>query len=132
MIGPIDCMCFTTIMPVDDVYCMYKYVLKNCICLYVLNIVLAQGEKEKENLFIYSLLYVFFLTAFTGTCEPGQFQCPDHRCIDPLYVCDGDKDCVDGADEHDCGKCNCPHPLRSKTSPWGREEAGITAPQQPI
>lgn len=40
--------------------------------------------------------------AFTDACEFGQFQCPDHRCIDASYVCDGDQDCVDGADEHDC------------------------------
>uniref|UniRef100_A0A3B4FEE2 Low-density lipoprotein receptor-related protein 2 n=1 Tax=Pundamilia nyererei TaxID=303518 RepID=A0A3B4FEE2_9CICH len=37
-----------------------------------------------------------------NTCHPGQFQCPDHRCIDPNYVCDGDRDCVDGADEQGC------------------------------
>lgn len=47
-----------------------------------------------------------FLIAFTGTCEPRQFQCPDHRCIDPFYVCDGDKDCIDGADERGCSKSN--------------------------
>lgn len=39
-----------------------------------------------------------------GTCHPGQFQCPDHRCIDPNYVCDGDRDCVDGADEQGCSE----------------------------
>lgn len=40
-----------------------------------------------------------------STCHPGQFQCPDHRCIDPNYVCDGDRDCVDGADEQGCSEC---------------------------
>lgn len=41
---------------------------------------------------------------FTATCQPSQFHCPDHRCIDLFYVCDGDKDCVDGSDENGCGK----------------------------
>lgn len=40
----------------------------------------------------------------TGTCRPTQFHCPDHRCLDPSFVCDGDKDCVDGSDEAGCGK----------------------------
>lgn len=39
-----------------------------------------------------------------STCHPEQFQCPDHRCIDPNYVCDGDRDCVDGADEQGCSE----------------------------
>lgn len=41
---------------------------------------------------------------FTETCLPSQFRCPDHRCIDLSFVCDGDKDCVDGSDENGCGK----------------------------
>lgn len=44
-------------------------------------------------------------TDLGSTCHPGQFQCPDHRCIDPNYVCDGDRDCVDGADEQGCSEC---------------------------
>lgn len=44
------------------------------------------------------------LTDLLSTCYPGQFKCPDHRCIDPNFVCDGDRDCVDGADEQGCSE----------------------------
>lgn len=34
------------------------------------------------------------------TCGPDSFQCPgSHVCIVQRWVCDGDKDCSDGADE---------------------------------
>ena len=49
---------------------------------------------------------VCVLTDMTGTCHPGQFQCLDHRCIDPSYVCDGDRDCANGADEQGCSEGN--------------------------
>ncbi|XP_048001348.1 prolow-density lipoprotein receptor-related protein 1 [Leguminivora glycinivorella] len=32
-------------------------------------------------------------------CEQGKFHCGRGRCIDELYVCDGDADCPDGSDE---------------------------------
>uniref|UniRef100_A0A452UCL4 EGF-like domain-containing protein n=1 Tax=Ursus maritimus TaxID=29073 RepID=A0A452UCL4_URSMA len=48
-------------------------------------------------------------TSDSRTCLPSQFRCPDHRCIDLSFVCDGDKDCVDGSDEHrGCAPRTCP------------------------
>lgn len=34
------------------------------------------------------------------TCSADAFQCPDsHKCVPQRWVCDGDRDCPDGADE---------------------------------
>lgn len=45
----------------------------------------------------------------TKTCSPEMFQCPEsHRCIPKRWMCDGDKDCPDGADESmKAGCCEC-------------------------
>lgn len=97
-------------LPDIDLLVLVIYMIASCciICcklgimfFYFLSNVLISKERKVTHLHLLS-----FLIAFTGTCEPRQFQCPDHRCIDPFYVCDGDKDCIDGADEHDCSKCN--------------------------
>jgi len=40
-----------------------------------------------------------------GSCGDGQFRCPlSGQCILDDFVCDGDNDCGDNADER-----NCPH-----------------------
>ncbi|CAL4060926.1 unnamed protein product [Meganyctiphanes norvegica] len=36
------------------------------------------------------------------TCRPGEFPCDFDNCIRPLWLCDGDKDCLDGSDEDNC------------------------------
>ncbi|CAJ0597213.1 unnamed protein product [Cylicocyclus nassatus] len=37
------------------------------------------------------------------SCEPGQILCADHTaCFPKNWVCDGEKDCMDGSDEDDC------------------------------
>jgi len=34
------------------------------------------------------------------TCSADAFHCPDsHKCVPQRWVCDGDRDCPDGADE---------------------------------
>lgn len=40
-------------------------------------------------------------------CEPGYFACPEKSCIPEQWVCDKEKDCVDGADELNCNKSPC-------------------------
>lgn len=35
---------------------------------------------------------------------PSWFKCPSGRCIPTLFVCDGNKDCEDFSDEHNCAK----------------------------
>lgn len=37
-------------------------------------------------------------------CEEGHFACPSGNCISSVWLCDGQKDCEDGADEFQCGK----------------------------
>jgi hypothetical protein len=42
------------------------------------------------------------LFAAPRVCPAGQFQCPDHNCTRAFQLCDGVKDCSDGADELNC------------------------------
>lgn len=37
-------------------------------------------------------------------CAEGHFACPSGNCISSVWLCDGQKDCEDGADEFQCGK----------------------------
>lgn len=50
-------------------------------------------------------LVVLFLPVSHGQkCEEGHFACPSGNCISSVWLCDGQKDCEDGADEFQCGK----------------------------
>ena len=40
------------------------------------------------------------------SCLPNEFDCPNFICIDKLWVCDHDKDCIDGSDEKNCTYLN--------------------------
>ena len=36
------------------------------------------------------------------TCKPNQVSCDDNKCIPTTFLCDGDRDCLDGSDEENC------------------------------
>lgn len=41
-------------------------------------------------------------------CEPGQFQCKNNKCIDPIEICDGQNQCGDNSEEsEDCDRFIC-------------------------
>ena len=39
------------------------------------------------------------------------FKCGDGRCVKPDKICDGKFDCIDAADERDCGRLFLCHPI---------------------
>lgn len=50
------------------------------------------------------MVLLLFLVSHGQKCEEGHFACPSGNCISSVWLCDGQKDCEDGADEFQCGK----------------------------
>ena len=40
--------------------------------------------------------------AVSGGCDKGEFRCASGECISKTWLCDGEKDCLDGSDENLC------------------------------
>ena len=49
-------------------------------------------------------LPLFLLVAETVACSAGEFECglSSGGCVPLAYRCDGDDDCGDASDEHNC------------------------------
>ncbi|XP_054718502.1 LOW QUALITY PROTEIN: low-density lipoprotein receptor-related protein 2-like [Uloborus diversus] len=61
---------------------------------------------SSKNLSLLSVVFMCISNIVTSwylpalrPCVKGEFQCPSKHCIPSRYVCDGDDDCLDGADE---------------------------------
>ncbi|XP_077068013.1 uncharacterized protein LOC143721476 [Siphateles boraxobius] len=60
-----------------------------------------------------SFMFLLAVTLFcpvqtmVKTCRPNEFSCGDEHksCLPTSWRCDGDKDCLNGADEEGCGPC---------------------------
>lgn len=56
----------------------------------------------------YNILILFLFAGGDPTgvvCPPGQFRCPEGKCIKSSSVCDYQKDCENGEDEfQSCSK----------------------------
>lgn len=51
-----------------------------------------------------NVVLLLFPVSHGQKCEEGHFSCPSGNCISSVWLCDGQKDCEDGADEFQCGK----------------------------
>lgn len=51
-------------------------------------------------------MQVTYTTARPPFCGFNGFRCSNGRCINNTQLCDFNKDCPDGEDEANCGKCN--------------------------
>lgn len=67
------------------------------------------------------------------TCSTGSFQCPGtYVCVPERWLCDGDKDCADGADETLAAGCReSPRGLGRGKLEGGHGERGLSTPRHP-
>ncbi|KRY17271.1 Very low-density lipoprotein receptor [Trichinella patagoniensis] len=66
----------------------------------------------KSSIFLYicaSIFICFHISLATDKdcLNNGGFLCPSGRCISPNWLCDGEQDCEDNADEQNCSDRTC-------------------------
>lgn len=65
------------------------------------------------------------------TCSTGSFQCPGtYVCVPERWLCDGDKDCADGADETLAAGC-CESPGLARGGPGAGGEQSVVQAELP-
>ena len=64
----------------------------------------CQCESNLYNKVILGDSFYCFVASGFVLCRAGMFKCGDGRCVKPDKICDGKFDCIDAADERDCGK----------------------------
>ncbi|KAL1421544.1 hypothetical protein MTO96_022984 [Rhipicephalus appendiculatus] len=61
------------------------------------------------NILLLGALVVPYLPAVAGVChETSKFDCGNGRCVLSSWLCDGDDDCGNNADEEGCDSKVCP------------------------
>lgn len=70
-------------------------------CYYILLSILTILRVIDEQLILCMCIWISS-TAYPP-CRGNHFTCPSGRCIHQVWVCDGEDDCEDNADEKGCG-----------------------------
>ncbi len=97
---------------------MYACVYIQCVYIYIYIYIYTHTY---TNIYIYIYIYqnitknlddgwidsqYVFVLISDKTCQPEQFSCGDERqsCVPMRWRCDGDSDCLNGADEKGCSE----------------------------
>ncbi|XP_072025436.1 uncharacterized protein [Amphiura filiformis] len=67
----------------------------------------SQDEICKEDIRVPATICFDQPTAYFLQCPHGMFTCGSGECIQPIFMCDGQRDCRDGKDEHNCPQNEC-------------------------
>lgn len=61
------------------------------------------NDKYNASSFYLDVQVLSVLLSAYPTCRGNYFTCPSGRCIHQVWLCDGEDDCEDNADEKGCG-----------------------------